>query len=300
MYEADIAHLEVGERRLRQLLHLVQGHGFIGFVVEIDCAASTSVVADDPFKNRRGSILRSLKRIGNLLDSNLLAHDGTMLRLEPHVRSGWSNRALSSTHRGQQANFVVLAKHCRSNGILLVDGAGDGPCQRLEAGEFLCVVRYHGGKAGAWLQVQAFFLPPNDVLKLTKKQHPNTHEVSSSRIPDSELNVLRDFLSFVNEEARKHSTTADGGALVELRTLNDSTWSTEPYSTRAPGFRRPVALPGVSWARHDQGLLQWLSRSGLQCLPPVLRSGLPPHSSGCLQARARFLLRSAWLPGIFP
>src|SRR5438552_14988674 len=133
MDNADIPHLEVRERRLRQFLHLVEGHGFISFVVKIECAPSAGMVADNPFKNRGRSILGMLDGIGNLLDRNLLAHNRTVLRLKVDVRRLRSNRRLSSTYRGQQADLVALTKNGRSRGVLLVDGAGNGARQRLKA-----------------------------------------------------------------------------------------------------------------------------------------------------------------------
>src|SRR5947207_1521003 len=110
MYQANIPYLEVHQRRLRQFLHLVEGHGFISFVVKVEGPPSTRMVADNPFKNGCSSILGMLDGIGSLLGSNFFAHNRTVLRLKIDARRGRSHWRLSSTHRGQQADLIALTK----------------------------------------------------------------------------------------------------------------------------------------------------------------------------------------------
>ena len=194
MHQPDIPHLEVCQCGLRQFFHLTQGHGFVRLVVEIKGAASTGVVADNPFKNDGSPVLRPLEGISDLQDGNFRPHDGATLRLKPGGRScGWSNRPPSSAHRREQADLVAFMKDGRASRILLIDGAGYRPRQRLETRKYPRVMRYDASKIGARLHLQALLLPPNNVLKLPEKQHLNTHGVSSISIPNSGLDVLWDF-----------------------------------------------------------------------------------------------------------
>src|SRR5579862_2501480 len=57
MDNRDVANLVLFQRLFRQRLHLLDGHFFIAFVLEIKSSAATSVVAHNAFKYGGGPVL---------------------------------------------------------------------------------------------------------------------------------------------------------------------------------------------------------------------------------------------------
>src|SRR5215471_16784743 len=70
VYDPDVANREFLQRRLRQFFHLVDGHGIVSLIVEVQRCSSASVVADNAFKDDGSSVLRRLQRVGDFLRVN--------------------------------------------------------------------------------------------------------------------------------------------------------------------------------------------------------------------------------------
>src|SRR4051812_17631181 len=75
MDDADVANLVVGERRLRQLFHLLQCHLFVSFVIEIEGLSVAAMVAHDAVEYAHRAIFRALDLVHHALLINSFARD---------------------------------------------------------------------------------------------------------------------------------------------------------------------------------------------------------------------------------
>ena len=76
MDDGDIANLELSQRPRGQLLHLLEGHLLVRFVIQIQSAAAAGVVANDAFEDGGGPVLRPLDALQNRSSLDRPADDG--------------------------------------------------------------------------------------------------------------------------------------------------------------------------------------------------------------------------------
>ena len=181
MYQAHIANLELFQGLLRQLFHLIDGHRLIGFVMEVEGTAAARVVANDTLEDDGCSVLRRFQAVSDLRCCDSFLNNGAVRRLQFRLRFALS---LSTPAYGrQQAHFITIFQQRRNSRIFLVQSTGNGTGEWLKLSKAVAVISHHIGEAGSGREVQCLLRLSDNVLKLPKEQHANTHESSGYRIP---------------------------------------------------------------------------------------------------------------------
>ena len=122
--DRDVAHAEAGDGLVRQLLHLLGGHLFVGFVVEMERAAAAGVVAHDAVEDDDRAVLAALESGNEFFGCDgVPSKRGVESRLCVFARV--FDLTCASRDGRQQADFVALAQHLRGGGVLGVDADGD-------------------------------------------------------------------------------------------------------------------------------------------------------------------------------
>ena len=129
-----MAHAKLLPRLLRQPVHLLQSHLFVGFVVQAQRAPPTRIVPHNAIEDHHRAVLAALGLCHQFLAVNALAGQGDdcgfFLTLNRSFR--WT-RSPTTGNRRKQSHLVAVAQHLSRLCVLGVHADGNSAQRRLPA-----------------------------------------------------------------------------------------------------------------------------------------------------------------------
>jgi hypothetical protein len=132
------------------------GHGFVGLVVEVEGAASASVVAHDAFKDDGGAIFGTLQLSedgvgcdGSADDADVVAVCGLGIGLGLGL-------GRAAADRREQSDFVAGMQRAIGSGVFLIYRQRERGKKFFKPGSATDVMRKHVVEAGAFGQIDEF------------------------------------------------------------------------------------------------------------------------------------------------
>ncbi len=166
MEDGDIANGKLLDRLSAQEMHLLQGHLFVRFVVEVQGRAAAGVVANDAVEDAKGSVGTGLDGVLDGCSVDGITHEGD-LRGCSGIRA--------SADRGEDGDLVSILEGAGAGAVLLIDGNGR-ESQRRGIGEaFVAEAREQIGDRRASGQIAPVAASRNNRLESTKGKNADAN-----------------------------------------------------------------------------------------------------------------------------
>src|SRR5665213_2104915 len=170
MNKGHMPHCEFRKGLLGQLVHLLQRHLFIGFVIEVERAAAARVVAHDTVEDYDSAVLSAPRCCCQFFSRNNLASQG-----DYDWRGLIMGDGISSAGDGwQQADFVAVAEQVGGGGVLRVHADGNAAQRRSGVLQLTDTVE-QVADGGAFRQFQSGYRGTEPVFQYAKGKNSYTH-----------------------------------------------------------------------------------------------------------------------------
>src|SRR5450432_1266836 len=229
MDQSYIPDLKVGQGLKSKFLHLLERHGFVGFVVEVESLAASSVVADDALEDRSRAIFGTLQDIGDSHAVNWFANDGAMQAAGQYIGSARDRR--------KKGDLIPRLKCIRRPRKFLVDRHGNAWQMLLEFRRFDCVMIDEIRKGRPLGQIRRVGGETSHVLEDAEEKNADLHGCYSAAPARNDC--------FANRNRIANAMVAP--AMISQRPPLDSRGSRVKRGAINPPSTSPVKRP-PTWA----------------------------------------------------
>jgi len=139
VHEGDVADGKLRQRLLRQQIHLLESHFWVGFVIQVECPAAASMVADYTFESYGSTVVRVLDFFQNGLGVDGMIDNRGVTGVWRRFDGGIGVAGAAADWR-EQSDFVPGFELGIGWGIFLIDGHSQRRGNLAQAGNLLLVV----------------------------------------------------------------------------------------------------------------------------------------------------------------